>query len=165
MFDILNNLKCSGNSKIIVSWTWRSVCRKIYRRFGENVCFSIVIMEILSRSFDLLQNYQLISLINATYTGKVYRVSWTLLLAHSSTRIVKIVAILATSQPCLMSYFHGVSWRRFCSLETHPTNLRWEECSLSCAEGLKKTCVAISLRTCVFGFKNVVEEMVATSST
>ena len=65
--------------------------------------------------------------------------------------------------PC--NFFLWGLWRTSCSHINHPINLRWEECLLSCAEELKKTCVTVLIWTCLIGFKKLLEEMVVTWST
>jgi hypothetical protein len=54
---------------------------------------------------------------------------------------------------------YGLSWRRSSSRENRPMNLREEEWSLSCAEGLRKTCVTMCLRTYVVDFNKLLDEM------
>jgi hypothetical protein len=99
-------------------------------------------------------------------------ISLTLFLAFASCQTaVRLVTIAATfghfRSPTwiYVTSLYGLAWKRSCSHENRPMNLRQEECSFSCAEGLRKTCITVCLWTYVFDFNKLLDEMVATSRT
>jgi hypothetical protein len=80
--------------------------------------------------------------------------TWTLFLALTSCQTaiqidttVETFDHVSAQTWILVTSFCGDSRRR-CSHGNHSVNFRWQECLLSCAEGLRKTCVAMSLPVC-----------------
>lgn len=59
--------------------------------------------------------------------------------------VVEIFGHISSLTWILATSFWGASWRR-CLYKNNPLNWRWQECLLSCAEGLRKICVATLLQ-------------------